>query len=150
MGRLDPEARMTIKTLAARGASNSQMARLLGVTEGAVRYHVERMQTGALDGRSRQEPKAAVVAAAIAHWRQMQDDGPINLAPLHAWLVSEHDYSGSLRSIQRYWAAYGNRDGERCKPSKEAPIISCTRRLANRDPVPSRMFLSSASGRLRS
>jgi len=104
MSRIDPEARMTIKTLAARGANNSDIARLLSVTEGAVRYHVARMQTGALDGRSRQEPKAAAVAAAIEHWRQMQDDGPINLAVLHAWLVSEHSYSGSLRSIQRYWA----------------------------------------------
>ena len=66
MSRLDPEARMTITTLAARGASNSDIARLLGVTEGAVRYHVARMQTGALDGRSRQEPKAAVVAAAYS------------------------------------------------------------------------------------
>src|SRR5215213_473382 len=80
MGRLDPEARMTIKTLAARGATNSHIARLLGVTEGAVRHHVARLQAGALDGRSRQEPKAACVAAAIDHWRQMQDEGPINLA----------------------------------------------------------------------
>ena len=104
MSRLDPEARMTIKTLAARGATNSHIARLLGVTEGAVRHHVARLQAGALDGRSRQLPKAAPVAAAIDHWRQMQDEGPINLAVLHAWLVSEHGYSGSLRSIQRYWA----------------------------------------------
>jgi hypothetical protein len=104
MSRLDPEARMTIKTLAARGATNSHIARLLGVTEGAVRHHVARLQAGALDGRSRQEPKAACVAEAIDHWRQMQDEGPINLAILHAWLASEHGYSGSLRSIQRYWA----------------------------------------------
>ena len=104
MGRLDTEARRTIKTLAKRGATNSHIARLLGVTEGAVRHHVARLQTGALDGRSRQEPKAACVAVAIDHWRQMQGDAPINLAVLHAWLVSEHGYSGSLRSIQRYWA----------------------------------------------
>ena len=95
---------MTIKTLAARGATNSHIARLLGVTEGAVRHHIARLQAGALDGRSRQEPKAACVAAAIDHWRQMQEEGPINLAVLHAWLVSEHGYSGSLRSIQRYWS----------------------------------------------
>jgi IS30 family transposase len=44
MNRLDPEARMTIKTLAARGATNSHIARLLGVTEGAVRHHVARLQ----------------------------------------------------------------------------------------------------------
>ena len=45
------------------------------------------------DGRSRQEPKAACVPAAIDHWRQMQDECPISLAVLHAWLVSEHGYS---------------------------------------------------------
>jgi len=67
MNRLNPEARMTIKTLAARGASNSHIARLLGVTEGAVRHHVARLQTGALDGRSRQEPKAACVLEAEFH-----------------------------------------------------------------------------------
>ena len=104
MGRLDAEARMTIKTLATRGATNSHIARLLGVTEGAVRHHVARMQAGALDGRSRQQPKAASVAAAIDHWRQSQGEGPINLAVLHAWLALEYGYSGSLRSIQRYWA----------------------------------------------
>ena len=37
MSRLGTEARMTIKTWAARGATNSHIARLLGVTEGAVR-----------------------------------------------------------------------------------------------------------------
>ena len=31
MGRLDPEARMTIKALAARGTTRSGIARLLGV-----------------------------------------------------------------------------------------------------------------------
>jgi transposase len=35
---------------------------------------------------------------------QLQANGPINLAELHAWLVAEHGYRGSLRSVQRYWA----------------------------------------------
>src|SRR4051794_32786257 len=121
MGRLDPEARMTIKTLAARGATNSHIARLLGVTEGAVRHHLARMQAGALDGRSRQEPKAACVAAAIDHWRQMQEEGPINLAVLHAWLVSEHGYSGSLRSIQRYWVRTYSAPAVRARRRVETP-----------------------------
>lgn len=43
MGRLDEEARMTIKALSARGSTRSEIARLLGVTEGAVRYHAKRM-----------------------------------------------------------------------------------------------------------
>ena len=48
----------------------------------------------------------------------MQDEGPINLAVLHAWLVSEHGYSGSLRSIQRYWAR-----------SYPAPAVRARRRV---------------------
>jgi hypothetical protein len=27
----------------------------------------------------------------------------MNLVALHEWLVAEHDYHGSLRSVQRYW-----------------------------------------------
>src|SRR5919106_2774297 len=79
MGRLDAEARMTIKALSARGSSGSEIARLLGVTEGAVRYHVKRMASGAVDGRTGQRPKTAAVAAAIAHWRSRQGEGGVNL-----------------------------------------------------------------------
>ena len=103
MGRLDEEARMTIKALSARGSSQSGIARLLGVTEGAVRYHARRMAGGAVDGRTRQRPKAEAFAAAIAHWRAQQDGGGVNLAALHGWLQREHGYDGSLRSVQRYW-----------------------------------------------
>src|SRR4051795_11841226 len=138
MNRLNPEARMTIKTLAARGATNSHIARLLGVTEGAVRHHVARLQTGALDGRSRQEPKAACVGVAIDHWRQMQDEGPINLAVLHAWLMSEHGYSGSLRSIQRYWAR-----------SYPAPAVRARRRVETPPGAQAQVDLGPFPGRRR-
>ena len=103
MGRLDPEARMTIKALSARGATRSEIARLLGVTEGAVRYHARRMASGAADGRSRQRPTAEAFAEAIGHWRSLRDGGGVNLAALHDWLRREHGYGGSLRSVQRYW-----------------------------------------------
>ena len=92
MGRLDAEARMAIKALSARGSTHSEIARLLGVTEGAVRYHARRMAAGAVDGRTRQRPKAEAFAAAIEHWRTQQDGGGVNLAALHdvaaagAWL----------------------------------------------------------------
>jgi hypothetical protein len=43
MGRLDPEPRMTIKALAGRGMTRSEIARLLGVTEGAVQHRLRRM-----------------------------------------------------------------------------------------------------------
>src|SRR4029453_6196426 len=102
MGRLDPEARMTIKALSARGATRSGIARLLGVTEGTVRYHARRMASGAADGRSRQRQAAEAFAEAIGHWRSLRDGGGVNLAALHDWLRREHGYGRSLRSGQRY------------------------------------------------
>jgi IS30 family transposase len=56
MSRLDPEARWTIKTLAARGATNSHIARLLGVTEGTIRHHVARLQAGGCGSASKADP----------------------------------------------------------------------------------------------
>ena len=52
MARLDLEARVAIRTLVSRGTSYSAIARLLNVTEGAVRYQVARMRRGQVDGRS--------------------------------------------------------------------------------------------------
>ena len=40
---------MTIKVLASRVTSNAAVARLLGVSEGAVRYHLGRMTASAVD-----------------------------------------------------------------------------------------------------
>jgi len=45
---------MTISVLAQRGHSGRAIARMLGVTEHAVRYHLERQRRGAVDGRARQ------------------------------------------------------------------------------------------------
>jgi transposase len=104
MSKLDLESRMTIKTMLGKGVTASEVARLLGVTEGAVRYHARRMCESAVDGRSAQTMKAEAVAEAIAHWREQQDGGPINLAALHEWLEREHGYQGTLRSVQRFWS----------------------------------------------
>lgn len=118
MAKLKLEDRMTIQTLARKHVPHCEIARLLGVSEGAVRYQVKRMVAGAVDGRSRQEMRAAKVGAAIAHWREQHADGPLNLAGLHEWLVAEHDYRGSLRSVQRYW-----------RRSYAAPTLRARRRV---------------------
>lgn len=101
-----------------RGQSQSAVARLLGVTEGTVRYHRKRGTAAAVDGRSKQDLKAAAHAEAIAHWRDQQEDGRFNLAALHDWLRREHGYDGSLRSVQRYW-----------KRTFPAPAIRARRRV---------------------
>lgn len=94
---------MTIKALAQRGSCNRELARLLGVTEGAVRYHRRRQAEGALDGRSAQQPMAGRFRGAIDAWLEAGgEETPANVAELHAWLVAEHDYPGTLRSVQRY------------------------------------------------
>ena len=103
MAKLDEEAHMTIKTLARKGLSNRQTARLLGVTEGAVRYHLARMETDAPDGRSARTGKAAAFAPFIDAWREAHAGEAVNLSVLHEWLIREYGYSGSLRSVQRYW-----------------------------------------------
>jgi len=109
---------MTIKTLACKGLSNRQTARLLGITEGAVRYQLARMDSATRDGRSHRTGYADAYAEAIDLWRENLAGGALNLALLHEWLVREHDYKGSLRSVQRYW-----------KKTYPAPKLRARRRI---------------------
>jgi transposase len=104
MGFLHDEERTAMVVLLDQGHSQSAVARLLGVTEGAVRYHRKRRKAGSVDGRTRQDFKVSPYAEAVAHWRGQQKGERINLAALHAWLRREHGYEGSLRSVQRYWS----------------------------------------------
>jgi predicted transcriptional regulator len=112
---------MTIQCLAQRGQSRRQIARMLGVTEGAVRYHLRRQASGATDGRARQRSQAEDVSEAIAHYMEVLDEGPVNLADLHDWLVAEHDYPGSLRSVQRYYRKHYPRPRRRARRRVETP-----------------------------
>jgi transposase len=121
MGRLDIEGRTAMAVLLERGHSQSAVARLLGVTEGTVRYHRKRGAVAAVDGRSKQELKAAAHAEAIAFWRDQQEDGGVNLAALHDWLRREHGYDGSLRSVQRYWRRTFPAPGIRARRRVETP-----------------------------
>lgn len=100
--KLGLEGRMTIKELSRRGWSQSGIARALGVTEGTVRYHLQRFEQEATDGRSRQARKASACEEAIAAWMEARTETGLNLADLHEHLVAEHGYEGSLRSVQRY------------------------------------------------
>src|SRR4029078_12246634 len=109
-GTLSPEELVTLITLAQKGQSNSQVARTLGVTEGAVRYHRRRATAGATDGRRGKPHKAGPLAQVIDHWVR---DGrpacaaeppprPTNVRGLYDYLVAEHAYDGSYRSVLRF------------------------------------------------
>ena len=98
----DLEVKMTIKTLASKNVTKRDIARQLGLSEGTVRYHLKRMASSASDGRAKRRV-AADFAGAIDQWRGAKTPRE-NSADLHDWLVAEHDYPASLRSLQRYLA----------------------------------------------
>ena len=121
MAGIDQEIRMTIKTLAERGTSCAEIGRLLHLPESNVRYHLGRIQRGAVDGRATRPRRAQVVAQAIEHWMSQQAHAPSNLAALHDWLVAEHDYPGSLRSVQRFVAERYGAPPRRARRRVETP-----------------------------
>lgn len=101
--KLSKEEIVTLKTLKKRRQSNCQIARILDITEGAVRYHLRR--DGMPDGRRNKPRKADEVGAAIEHWiKEQQERGasrPVNVMLLFEWLAAEYEYRGSYRSVLR-------------------------------------------------
>ena len=121
--KLGLEARMVIKELARREVSNSEIARKLGVQEGAVRYHLRRMAEGAIDGRALQAHLASGWKDKIEEWLRSEVSATeqLNLAALHEYLVGEHRYPGSLRSLQRYFRAHLPPPKRRARRRVETP-----------------------------
>ena len=106
--KLRPEEIVTLQVLKQRGQSNSRIAQTLGITEGAVRYHLRRQ--GCEDGRANKPRKADPVAATIDHWvltnhpAALGGDGqrPVNVRALFDWLRAEYAYVGSYKSVLRF------------------------------------------------
>jgi transposase len=120
--RLDLEARMTIRELLRRGWSRCAIAATLSVCEGSVRYHERRAREGAEDGRKRQVQLASRYEAAIEGYLRGLGEGEAwNLASLHAWLVAEQSYPGSLRSVERYVARHYGAPPKRARRRVETP-----------------------------
>lgn len=103
-GPLRPEDIVTINVLQEKGMAGRAIARTLGVTEGAVRYHRRRRAAGTVDGRRNKPFKAAAIAAAIAAWIKLRQDGPrpVNVRDLYEHVVREHQYTGAYLSVLRY------------------------------------------------
>lgn len=101
---------------------------MLGVTEGAVRYHLRR--DGVSDGRAGKPQQAQCVAAVIEHWIETHQDQvgsrPVNVRALHEHLTTEHDYSGSYKSVLRYVRAKYPPPARRPYRRVETPGISTT------------------------
>jgi transposase len=106
--RLCGEEVVTIKVLARKGLTKRAIARQLGVADRTVRYHLEREGSGARDGRANKVFKAAPYGAVIAGWMQARSSGrrPPNVLELHEYLIREHGYEGSYKSVLRYVRAH--------------------------------------------
>jgi transposase len=106
--KLTPEEIVTLHVLKQKGQSQAQIAQVLGITEGAVRYHLRRQ--GQEDGRKNKPRKAAPLAQAIDHWVVLNHPGaqggdpdrPVNVQALYDWLRAAHGYGGSYKSILRF------------------------------------------------
>lgn len=97
--------RVAMEVLKDKGQSNRAIARTLGVSEGTIRYHLRRNDgDGDSEGRRRQRFKADALSEVIADWLSLRqsDRRPANLVELYEFLVEEHGYEGSCRSVQRY------------------------------------------------
>ena len=106
--RLSKEEVVTIHVLAEKGASKREIARKLGVTEGAVRYQLRKKEEARSDGRAGKRRRADAVCEPIAVWfaSHQDDQRPVNVRDLYDHLVAEHDYDGSYNSVRRYVRAH--------------------------------------------
>lgn len=97
--------RVVMEVLKAKGQSNRAIARTLGVSEGTVRYHLRGGEPdGNAEDRRRHQFKASALSEVIDAWLSPRQTSsrPANLMELHDFLVEEHGYTGSCRSVQRY------------------------------------------------
>ncbi len=108
MAKLRKEDVVTLHVLKEKGSSNTKIARVLGVTEGAVRYHLRRQAGGARDGRKKRSLiEQSGLSRVVARWWEHQLEVlPFNRSPnvqvLWDLLVCEHGYAGSVKSVRKY------------------------------------------------
>ncbi len=120
---LTAEEVVTIQVLAEREVASREIARQLGVTEGAVRYHLRRQASGATDGRGPKVFAAATLSEVIDAYCAATSDGerPANLKALYEHLIAEHGYDASYKSIVRYVRAHYGRPPRRTFRRVETP-----------------------------
>ena len=108
MAKLTREQIVTIQVLHQRGQSHRHTARLLGVSEGTVRYHRRRASDGATDGRKKPSRIEQLgLADVVAHWWQARaedtrDDRPPSVQLLYDFLRAEHDFDGSYKAVRKF------------------------------------------------
>ena len=132
---LTREQIVTIEVLQQRGQSQSRTARLLGVSEGTVRYHLRRAREGAADGRQKPSRIEQLgLDQAVDHWWHTQaeirgGERPPSVQTLHDFLRAEYGYDGSYKSVRKYVRARFGMPAVRPsrRPMRALPRISSCR-----------------------
>lgn len=101
---LSEEEVMTIRVLAEKGQKKVEIAKVLGVTEGTVRYRLRHEAEGKEDGRRFKSRKVDPYREVIGEWMSEWDGQgrPVNVRDLYEHLVGEYGYTGSYKSVLRY------------------------------------------------
>src|SRR3954465_7892938 len=114
LAKLSREQIVTIEVLQQHAQSQRHTARILGVSEGAVRYHLRRAAGRAADGRQKPSRIEQLgLADAVAHWWQAQAEilgpqRPPSVLLLQEFLRDEYGYDGSYKSVRKFVRArYG-------------------------------------------
>jgi len=132
---------VTIQVLSEKHVPARAIARQLGVTDGAVRYHLRRARDGAIDGRKAKVFDAAAFEGAIDVWRaeHVDDDRPINAREVYEHPVRTHGYRSSYKSVLRYLRARFGRPRIRAYRRVETPpgahAAAAARRGRDRPPA---------------
>jgi transposase len=108
VAKLTKEEIVTIQVLKETGETNQAIAGRLGVTEGAVRYHLRRKKAQATDGRKKVSLIEQLgLVQVVEHWWQtaqevLPGDRPPNVQELWTFLADEYQYTGSYKSVRKY------------------------------------------------
>jgi transposase len=110
MAKLGEEQVMVAEQMVGRGVSIRQLARQLGVTEGALRYRLRKRAEGErIDGRSRQSTAVAGFEEAIEVILERLEDRrvtgkgrPVQARTVYEVLAREFGYRGSYQGVVRH------------------------------------------------
>lgn len=108
MAKLNREQIVTIQVLHQQEQPATQIARILGVTEGTVHFHCRRAREAATDGRQKPfQIQQQALDEVVQQWWQAQlvalgQEQPPSVQALHEHLRKEHDYRGSYKSVHTF------------------------------------------------
>jgi transposase len=111
MAKLTKEQIMVGEQIVERGVSIRQVARQLGVTEGALRYHLRKKEEGreGEDGRRNQptavdgyEEAVEAILERLECWRVRGEGRPAQAQTVYELLGRDYGYGGSYRAVVRH------------------------------------------------